>query len=177
MEATTKRLKKVTCLCFSLSRNASWMNWLHWHSQGQCRKKSSSIFDKVCDNMFQRSESVLNRSDLYEQKAKTILSGTAHVRMNNKKNKNQVCWLEETLDQPIHSDPSLKEPYHWGTFLWCCIRPAFWQVQKQAETLSPRSPKSPRSPALSARVGGPGGWKCQAWILHPASLLSKSTSA
>ena len=29
-----------------------------------------------------------------------------------------------------------------------------WQVQKQAEALSPRSPRSsPRSPALSARVG------------------------
>ena len=29
-----------------------------------------------------------------------------------------------------------------------------WQVQKQAEALSPRRPRSsPRSPALSARVG------------------------
>lgn len=70
-----------------------------------------------------------------------ILFGTEHVRMHNKKNKDRYLGLRN-LSVMLHKS-------------------AFWQVQKQAETLSPRSPKSPRSPALSARVRGPWGVEVQ----------------
>lgn len=134
MEATTKRLKKVTCVFFpSLEMHHGWIDYTDIR-RGSVAKNPAWFLIKyviTCSNDL----NLFWTDRIYEQKA------------------SHTFWYWTCKNEQRKTKTGILA---WGTFLWCCIL-CIWQVQKQAETLSPRSPKSPRSPALSARVGALGG--------------------
>lgn len=138
MEATTKRLKKVTCVFFpSLEMHHGWIDYTDIR-RGSVAKNPARFLIKYVIT-FSNDLNLFWTDWIYEQKA----SHTEHVRMNNKKNKDQVFWLEEPFCDAAFD-------LHFGR---CKNRQKPWaRAVPKARDLQP-----------CPLVLGPWGWKCKAW--------------